>query len=894
MTRLLCSMAGIALLSQVAYAVPADPGPKTVVQPDGTSLTVFIRGDERANMLFTADYIPLYHNRESGVFEYALLRDGMITGSGIAATDAASRDAAAIEWLRKHNSVEVVKAAMTPRKGMAKVSGRSDFLISDYPTTGKQRTLAILVQFSDVKFESMPDPYKYYSEMLNMKGFRHENGADGSARDFYLASSMGAFDPEFDVYGPVTLSRESTYYGKDDPGQDTYMGDFLKEALALADKDIDFSQYDLDNNGYIDNVFFFYAGGGQADDPNGKDFIWPHSAEADEAWDVSIELDGKIFRHYACSNEVRYSADGSKIPTGIGTFVHEFGHVLGLCDHYDTFNGMLTHHPYQWDTMAAGSYNNNMHTPPLFSGFERAELGWLEYEELQPDSAGVIEIPWIGDSNKAYRMRVPGAENEYYVFENRQLEGFDRSLPNHGMLVWHIDQDMDIWQSNRVNTDPGHQRVDVVEADGKADKATMKGDTFPGSNAVSQFDIVPWNGERLTAFEDVTEEDGTIYLLLAGTDFKPATPDGIRVVKSDDTSFTLSWEPVKYAKYYLMTVTDAATSLPVGAFNEKRLISNDEVEVPYLEADHEYEVALKSGIGSYLSDPVYLKVRTTATPFVKLRPENVTVSDVKPTSFFAAWDAVRDADSYTLDLTCNVWSENATAEGYGFDDKQNGLPLMWNTSSSSYYSVNGWYGKSSPSLRFGKDGDNIVAAYPETKIVALSFWAKAKSEGQKIKVETITGDGDFTEYKSVDIPVDGENLHMDVPEADCIRLSFVRTDSFIVIDDIELSCKTLERIPVEKYTDFGVDSADGVLLERLSPATTYGLVVRGVNADDVSAPSAEVSVPLPADAGIERVSSEKACMARNGVFDIAGRRYDDAESLAPGIYIVNGVKKVIK
>ena len=93
-------------------------------------------------------------------------------------------------------------------------------------------------------------------------------------------------------------------------------------------------------------------------------------------------------------------------------------------------------------------------------------------------------------------MRVPGADNEYYVFENRQLEGFDRSLPNHGMLVWHIDQDMEIWQNNRVNTDPGHQRVDVVEADGKAAIATRAGERVPGSNAISLCDSVPWSGDR--------------------------------------------------------------------------------------------------------------------------------------------------------------------------------------------------------------------------------------------------------------------------------------------------------------------------------------------------------------------------------------------------------------
>lgn len=891
MKKHLCWLLGAGLISSGAYAVPADPEPKTVVQPDGSELTVMIRGDERSNMLFTSDNIPLFLNAETGAFEYALVREGRIAGSGIMASEASARDKATVEWLGRLDTGEVVRMAMAaPRMGMSKAPGRSDYLISDYPTTGKQRTLAILVQFSDVKFESMADPLQFYTDMLNKEGFTHENGANGSARDFYIATSMGAFDPEFDVYGPVTLSRESTYYGKDDPGQDTYMGDFLTEALAIADDDVDFSQYDLDNNGYIDNVFFFYAGGGQADDPNGKDFIWPHSAEADEAWNVSIELDGKKFRHYACSNEVRYSSDGSKIPTGIGTFVHEFGHVLGLCDHYDTFKGMFTHHPYEWDTMASGSYNNNMHTPPLFSGFERAELGWMEYEDITPDSAGIIEIPWIGETNKAFRMKVPGTENEFYVFENRQLEGFDRFLPNHGMLVWHIDQDMELWQKNQVNTDPSHQRIDVVEADRKADRSSMKGDTFPGSDAVSQFSLLDWNGDSVSGFEDVTEEDGMIYLLLSGTDFKPDTPSEIEVEEADDTSFTLSWTPVRYAKYYLLTVADALTGEPVGTFSDKRVFSTENVEVPFLEADHEYEVRVRSGIGSYLSDELSLKVRTTEVPFSKLRPENVKASDVRHSSFVASWDGLRDAEEYEINLTQNSWSEEVGQKGYGFDDKQNGLPVLWNTSSNSYYSVKDWYGAASPSLRFSKDGDNLTAAYPEAKIVSLSLWCRAKSEGQKIKVETSSGEDGFVELRSLDVPVDGGTVSIDIPGSDCVKLTYVRTDGFVVIDDVRLGCTTLERIPVEKYSGFAVGSPE-VLLEGLTPQVTYGLQVNGVADGNHSAPSAEITVTLPADAGVEGICGDDE---KTGVFDLTGRSYPDAGSLEQGIYIVNGIKTIIR
>ena len=250
---------------------------------------------------------------------------------------------------------------------MRKAPKRSDYLISDFPTIGRQKSLVILIQFSDVKFSSIDNPHQFYDDMLNKEGFTWSNGANGSARDFYLQSSNSLFDPDFTVVGPVTLSNKATYYGSDDEGQDFRMGEAIKEACELVDDEVDFSEYDTNGDGYVDNIYFFYAGGGQADDPNGTELIWPHSAIVEEAWDMKLVYDDKVIGHYACSNELRYSAVGDLQPSGIGTFVHEFGHVLGLVDHYDTSYGYFTFGLGAYDTMASGSYNNNMHTPPLFS-----------------------------------------------------------------------------------------------------------------------------------------------------------------------------------------------------------------------------------------------------------------------------------------------------------------------------------------------------------------------------------------------------------------------------------------------------------------------------------------------------------------------------------------------
>ena len=149
------------------------------------------------------------------------------------------------------------------------------------------------------------------------------------------------------------------------------------------------------------------------------------------------------------------------LTAGIGTFVHEFGHCLGLADHYDTSKSWAKYTPDCWDTMASGSYNNDGNTPPLYSSFERCELGWLEPEDLTAEADTVNRLPNLGDSNKAYLIRVPGVDSEYFLLENRQQKGWDAYLPASGLLVWHIDDDPEVWAKSEVNNTPAHQHVDI-------------------------------------------------------------------------------------------------------------------------------------------------------------------------------------------------------------------------------------------------------------------------------------------------------------------------------------------------------------------------------------------------------------------------------------------------
>jgi len=109
------------------------------------------------------------------------------------------------------------------------------------------------------------------------------------------------------------------------------------EACRQLNPEVDFLQYDRDGDGYIDNVFVVYAGRGEASGGS-PDCVWPH------AWNLSSAEPGSQYTFngvrlnlYACSNEWELSDHGKGFrPVGIGTFIHEFSHVMGLPDLYST------------------------------------------------------------------------------------------------------------------------------------------------------------------------------------------------------------------------------------------------------------------------------------------------------------------------------------------------------------------------------------------------------------------------------------------------------------------------------------------------------------------------------------------------------------------------------
>lgn len=907
---------------QTTFAIPAYPKPLKVKQADGSWLTIQMRGDEHGHYVLTSDGIPLVFNARQKNYEYAGWKDGKVQASGIKAVEASERTAkvkAFVESQDKSAILESFKRARLQQLQQTLSSRRNASLkagsnpqkekLNNFPTIGEVHSLVILVQFADTKFSTVgSDAHQFFNNMLNEPGFTYSNGANGSARDFYLNSSNGRFQPQFDVIGPVTLPEKYSYYGAnqgssvDNPAR---LEQFVREACTLADPLVDFSQYDHNQDGYIDNIYFFYAGKGEADSGDGN-AIWPHSAYySDMAKDAglsetSLKLNGVEVGNYTCSNEI----NGTLItpqPAGIGTFVHEFGHVLGLADHYDVNYGITTFAPGSFDTMAQASYNNNGNTPAAFSAYERACLGWLDLTVLKNGVDSLNVLPDLNDSNKAYVVPVGGTnDEEYFIMENRQKKGWDAFIPGHGMLLWHIDYDAKAWEKNELNITGTHQRVDIVEADNKLTDNTRAGDPFPGTSNVTQCNLTSWAGGKVMSLDDIEEKNGIINLMLGGLNLKLNTPD-VKVTEVQDSSIVVGWTDVPVAKRYVLNISSVVNgkkeSLPL--YNNKvYTAAQPSLHVEGLSPETTYEITLQANRGSYSSDVYTQQLTTAAIPFSKYYVTDVKATAVGKTGFTASWKGMEAADDYVVTLHKLVYATEATQKGYDFSKELDGMPSLWKTNGN--LSMNN-YGEESPCLRLNKIDTYLKMASVGNRISSVKFFAKSSSSTKATLSVEAYRNGEWKQIATLQGGADmasGDTYSYDLPElADSVRLNVIqRTSGAFYIDDVLLGCNALIHEPVAAYQKVSTNGKTEFAFSGLETDATYALVVNASKKGELSYSSKELIVTPASSTGISSVTATPSRNGQKRFYDLNGRRVS-AKEMRHGIYIVkqgNSVYKIVR
>jgi M6 family metalloprotease-like protein len=518
-TLLLIAMGMVCMF---AHATPADPTPAKVTQPDGTTVTVQLHGDEFFNYLTTLDGYTVVKNK-AGYYTYARL-----DGNQLVASDRIARDnrtaadkaylAGVSKGLTSKDQVERGAKLLNQRNNLIRGIGHGGHM--DY---SKFRGLIILINYTDRKFDDYVPwnytPIDFYEAMINSHdyiGYTLPAGTKiecmGSVRDYYYDNSFQQFDPHFDILGPVDVPFACT-----DAHQFNCDSIFFA-ALQTLDPDVDFSQYDTDEDGTADMVFFLVAGHGSDYSANNRDYLWPHMKNFTE----SPVLDGVNFKLYACSTNMTGEENEFYINynnvAGIGTICHEFSHCLGLPDFYDAdgvgSGGTNLTHPMTWSVMASGFKNNNGRNPAGYSLFERYALGFAQPVLIEGE--GTITVPALEKSNTGYRMNTAN-EGEYFIIENRQRFKWDKNLAGPGMLIWRVDStNVEVWENNLVNSNPNHMYYELLRAKFSGLNDSYN-DPFPGVGKVTsitnatQPNLRTWDGKLSKyAFVNITEADSII------------------------------------------------------------------------------------------------------------------------------------------------------------------------------------------------------------------------------------------------------------------------------------------------------------------------------------------------------------------------------------------------
>ena len=533
-----------------AISAPAYPNLVKVKQPDGTEISVFLKGDEKVHWMESEDgYSLLYDNSKTIVYATTDEKGDMIPSS-VAVRDISLRTAATRQFLKETpRKLNYSTSQINTFNSIWKIVEKSTDSNSDLlrASVGEARAICALINFPDKPLVKTKDEF---NNLMNQMGYS-ASGAKGSVKDYYLENSYGKLDMTITVAGPYTVSKNWAYYGENgDNGKDIpeRIQEFAIEAarLTFTDPNINPADYDNNNNGFVDAFHIIYAGYGEeaAGDAN---CIWAHKFGF-----PTLTFGNKRIYEYSCSPELRGNT-GSSI-AHIGVICHELCHLFGAPDFYDTGeNDFLG--TGRWDLMASGNWNNGGACPAHINMYQKINLGWVTPVILnQPQT--ISGMPNSAMNPVAYRYNT-STSGEYYILENRQQTGFDQYVPGKGLLIYHVSiTNTDIYL-NTVNTKHPQKVYPVCASANTNPNGTpdsygninSTGCTFPGSRNKTSFTdyTVPsatsWNGTNTAKpITDITERNGTISFQFMEDQDNPYLPVvNLQSTFENENTLLLSW-----------------------------------------------------------------------------------------------------------------------------------------------------------------------------------------------------------------------------------------------------------------------------------------------------------------------------------------------------------------
>ena len=574
----------LASFSLWMMAVPAMRIRRSVTLDDGRTVMVTAFGDEDFDYLLT----------DEG--EVVLERDNVFHSTGFSVTE------------------YFATLPSAPRSARGRVGSVASALVKPW---GTKKIPVILAAFKDKKFSVAQTDTKvqsFYDDFFNGTDIYGSTGNKGSVRQYFVDQSLGQFQPEFSIIGPVQLDNNYGYYGGDrGSSKDTLYSAFVRESFTKARTLVeDWTPFDNDGDGKVDMCVIIFAGLGQnyTNSYGDKSTIWPKEMP------TSYTINGVTISGCSSSCELRPTAASGGVitdwqPDGVGVVIHEISHAIGLPDFYDTRN--VAFGLDFWSVMDYGMYTRQSKYPVGYTAYEREFMGWQQTEVIT--GPRTLHLACFGRGGKGYKLVNDANPDEYYILDNRQAVEWDWGVCSnrgHGMLVYHVDYNAGSWTGNTVNTNANHQRMTIIPANNSLIgsnnaksssewQTSLLGNPYPGitgnheltdsSTPASLVFTGNYMGKPLVDIEESKDGIITVKAMPLGT---LEAPVGLTQEDAMPGSTTAVWDAVEGAELYNLRLwCEGELVLSEDSIAGTSFMLND------LQADVDYTFAVQAISDSY-------------------------------------------------------------------------------------------------------------------------------------------------------------------------------------------------------------------------------------------------------------------------------------------------------
>ncbi len=652
--RILTTIYSISIL----WAVNASPERINVYQPDGSVIECMVKGDEWANWHETIDGYSITQN-ENQKWMYAEGVNGRFLSPGIKVV---GQDDPPV-FIPKH---------LTPLSPNRLI-----------PTSNVSLNISRTDTFKiPVIYFQFPDQIATYGtndfiQLYNQEGYGHPgHPGSGSFKDYYQEISYGQFLPSATLVGIFTAPHNHDYYGSSGTSYGVRVRQLIRAMVDSAEAaGIDWTPFDNDGDGDVDGLTLIHTGYG-AEEGDGSN-IWSHR------WSMgnnAVTYDNILINDYNIFPELQ----GNNI-TAIGVMVHEFGHILGLPDLYDT--DYSSSGAGKLALMASGSWGISGNTPwypSSMNAWSKTELNWTNVIDISTEELN-INLEQSFSSNTIYRINHPNDTSEYWLMENRQDRGTDQLIPQPGILIWHIDTEKTSgWHPN--NDEP-HYGVGLEQADGlfelENNGGSDWGDPYPGLTNNREFThcstpstVSYYNEPSMVAITNISDPDSVMTFDISFNDIETGTMTGVGF----GDAYTIGYLSIS------ATNNTPIRNLSFELIQHPDILSIESIEVAgratadsIIVTDHFIELVnpnIPAGNGEILILTVF--AHTGSDGMVNLDGGNMTATDISGNMICLAFN---ESHYVVNPITQIVSIDTATGNAGGIStvavNVKNNIPLKW-------------------------------------------------------------------------------------------------------------------------------------------------------------------------------------------------------------------------